>query len=200
MQTSHRPRLHLCYIAAIVFGAIFTHLVSEFAAMGAAADGVVFSLRHLYLVLAAGGCAWLAVREMLRLRACSSSWLDFKRTISSVTSSAHLRGRRFYLVTAGLQCAAGIASAVGEGCFFCGHDVLAALIGAFCSALLLALGVRALAARLPSLAAAMLRVIVTSAATCDNPWMTGRAVAVAHKRFHWFEALFNRPPPALQRT
>ncbi|MDQ6780470.1 MAG: hypothetical protein M3Z37_04865 [Candidatus Eremiobacteraeota bacterium] len=200
MQTSHRPRLQLCYIAAIVFGAIVTHLVSEFAGMGSAADGVVFSIRHVYLGLAAGACAWLAVREMLRLRASSGSWLDFKRAISTVTSSARLRGWRFYLVTAGLQCAVAIASAVGEGCFFCGHDVLAALIGALCSALLLALGVCALAVRLPSLAIAMMRFVGTAAAVCGKTWSAAQNTAVVYKRFHWFEALFNRPPPAFQRA
>lgn len=166
--------------------------------MGAEADAVVFSPRHLYLALTALVCAGLALREIRLVRAQANGQHDFKRVITLGLQALPLRGWRFYLATATLQCTVGIASALGEGCFFCGHDVIAALLGAVSSALLLALIARALARRLPSLASAIIQFVQAEIPSSHRAWTRRNSLVGGFERSYWFEALFNRPPPALQ--
>ncbi len=198
MMRSLQPRFHYFYLVCVVFGGILTHLVSEFAGLGAAAERFVFSPRHAYLALAAIAAAVLALREFQMLRRNAHGERDFKRLISLALQAPLLRGWRLYGATAALQCGVGIASAFGEGCFFCGHDVFAAVVGAIFSALLLAIVGRALAVRLPSLASDFIQFLRAIAVSGARVFACRLSFNVVFNRFFWFNALFNRPPPALQ--
>jgi len=198
MRPGRNPRFRFFYIAAIVFGGILTHLMSEFAGMGQEADTVLFSTRHLYLLMAVIVCAMLAIREIHIVRALSSSQRDFKRVVALNLDTLPLKGWGFFGAMAAAQFSVGVVSAVGEGCFFCGHDVIAALIGALATVLLLAFTARLLAARLPSIAAALVYFVQAVCVRSTTPWTSLQVAPAPFDRFYWFSSLFNRPPPLPQ--
>ncbi len=184
--------------AALVFGAIITHLASEFFGMGARADGaILFSSRHAYLALAAIGCAVFIAFEIRTLLAGASGRLDLKRQLSDEVRALPLDGDwRFYGLVVGLQFALGVGSAVGEGCLFCGHDVVFGVVGALLVAALLALAGRLITARLPRLAAAL--------APRFAPRPEGEPKLRSQQQSErspnpvfWSLQLANRPPPLL---
>lgn len=199
MLRRHHPNtmtLRRILTAALVFGAILTHLASELFGMGAPADGaILFSSRHAYLALAAIGCAVFIAFEIRTLFACASGWLDLKRQLSDEIRALPLAGDwRFYALVAGLQFALGVGSAVGEGCFFCGHDVVFGVAGALLVAALLALAGRLITTRLPRLAAA-LAPRLGPAAECTPKLHSEQQSEWSPNPVFWSLQLANRPPP-----
>jgi hypothetical protein len=191
--------LRALYAALVVFGAIGTHLVSEFAGMGSAAGGVTFSSRHIYLGLGAVGSLALALRAIGSMLAHASGPRDAKRLAEIGLASLPFGGRRSFVpFTAALQFVLGGATEIGEGCPLCGHDIAAAIAGALVGAIVLAFAVRALGKRLPRVACAIVAFLPAANAS-DEP----HEHAVVHEPivradFLWCSRLFSRPPPVLQ--
>lgn len=191
--------LRWIFPAVIVLGAVLTHLASEFFGMGADADAhILLSGRHAYLALIAIASAAVLVFEVRGLTKRASGVRDFKRLLSNEMATLPLGGGwQFYVLAATLQFAAGVGSAIGEGCFFCGHDVIAGVIGALATAMLLALVGRLVAARLPRIAARLAAILLPAASKSSHalrPWIS---FAWSPRRVFWSPQLANRPPPLL---
>ena len=193
-------RLRVFYLLLIGIGSLLAHLAAEFAAMGSDADSVLFSTRHLYLGLAAlAGIVIFAVRgRALLYRATSRR--DLKRMLSIGLEALPFgaRGARYYALTAGLQLALGALTQIGEGCPFCSHDVIAGIVGALLTVLLLALITRAIGSQLPSLVSALAGYMPRSSGSPSGTFLRRDCVAASTSRGAWFPLLFNRPPPRLQ--
>jgi hypothetical protein len=185
-------------LAGLGLGGILTHFASEFFGMGEAAKASLFTPRHIYLGVIALVCfATLAVRAS-RFVGTAENTCDLRRRLTNKRESLPLRGRgSFVVLTAGLQFAAGLGSAVGEGCLFCGHDVAAALAGALLTAVILALVLRLLAVRLPSLAHDVCLFLTAARGQdrlCYDPPGLADAVNPAGLTY-WSAQVANRPPP-----
>jgi hypothetical protein len=189
--------LRSLYVALVVLGALVTHLASEFFGMGAHDDGaVVFSVRHIYLGLAALACA-LVVFGAARSFVCAADGLrDLKRMAANALAGLPFGGGwRFVALTAAAQFVIGIGSAVGEGCFFCSHDAFFGIAGALLTASFLAVVSRLVACRLPKLAAQLAAVFLPQ--SCDERNVRACVTAPMHavRRSFWSPQLANRPPP-----
>jgi hypothetical protein len=188
--------LRWVYLALVVLGSIGAHLASEFGAMGRDAGEVALSPRHVYLGVAAIVSLAFAIRELLVLRAASSSSRDFKRRIEMGLSALPFAGKRYFgVATAGLFLLIGGATEIGEGCPIAGHDIWAGVFGALICSLGLALAVRAFTRRLPSIAAALLEFVP---ARRDRVSVSRRHVieeAIPLSEFLWYAHLECRPPP-----
>jgi hypothetical protein len=193
------PTLRWLYLACVVLGSIGAHLISEYAAMGSDAAVVAVSPRHLYLAIAGIAALAFAIRELMTLRARASNGRDAKRLAEIGLAGLPFAGKRhFWLVTAGLQFAFGGFTEIGEGCPLCGHDVIAGVAGALVGAIVLSLIARALSARLPSIASALVE-FAPVAGKGAHAWKTAAAATpIVLAEFLWYARLFNRPPPALQ--
>lgn len=183
--------------ATLLLGAIVTHLASEFFGMGADADaGVVLSPRHAYLGLIGIACFVFIVIAAKRLLARTTGTLDLKRQLSNGFLRLPLGGDwRLYTLGGALQFALGLGSAVGEGCFFCGHDAFFGVAGALFTAAMLAVFGKVLNARLPRLAAAiadMLLPVVRDGSSAARPDLT---FVPSARPIFWSLQLANRPPP-----
>lgn len=185
--------------AGIVLGAVLTHLASEFFGMGADADAhILLSPRHAYLALIALASATVVVFEFRNLTQRASGIRDFKRLLSNEMDTLPLGGGwQFYLLAAILQFATGVGSAIGEGCFFCGHDVIAGVIGALVTALLLAIVGRLIAARLPRVAARLAAMLLPAAGETSHVLRPRLNFAWSPRSIFWSPQLANRPPPLL---
>lgn len=183
--------------ATLVLGAILTHLASEFFGMGADADaGIVLSPRHAYLALVAIACFIFIFFEVRRLLARATGTLDLKRQLSNSVSQLPLGGDwRFYALGGALQFALGLGSAVGEGCFFCGHDAFFGVVGALFTAAMLAVFGKLLTARLPRLAAAIADILLPVVRFNSNVKRPDLTFTASARPFFWSLQLANRPPP-----
>ena len=182
-----------------MLGAVLTHLASEFFGMGADADAhILLSPRHAYLALIALACAIALAFEVRGLTQRASGVRDFKRLLSNEMAALPLGGGwQFYLLAATLQFATGVGSAIGEGCFFCGHDLIAGVAGALATALLLALVGRLIAARLPNVAAGLAAILLPVAGQTPHALRPRFTFAWSPRRDFWSPQLANRPPPLL---
>jgi hypothetical protein len=198
-QREPQRRLNRVYPAGVVLGAVVTHLASEFFGMGADADAhIVLSPRHIYLAVAALVCLAIIVFEARRLVRSASGVRDLKRLLSNETSALPLGGGwLFCILAAAVQFAAGVGSAIGEGCFFCGHDVLAGVIGALVTAIMLALMLRAAVARLPRLAASIAGMLLPAVCQAPPALRPRFAFAWSPRLVFWSPQIANRPPPLL---
>lgn len=193
-----RSSLAPAYLAIVVMGSIVAHLASEFFGMGAAADEVALSPKHLYLAVAALICIAVVVLQARALLRASSSRRDLKRELHVGLEALPFRGRgAFYVLTAGLQLTLGLATQIGEGCPFCSHDIAAGVLGAILTVCAMALVARAIGARLPSIAAAISEFFIAAAHDSSTRVSRRDASARTLPRFVWFSQLFNRPPPLL---
>jgi hypothetical protein len=185
------------YPAVVVLGALVTHLASEFFGMGAEADGqIIFSPRHIYLALAAFVCGVIVCREIRYLSLHANGIRDFKRIVSnSVDQLPWGGGWKFFALTAAAQFAIGVGSAIGEGCFFCGHDAFFGVAGALLTAALLALVGRLVAGRLPNLAAQLAAILLPQAGSTQGCKRQTLPVSASARLAFWFLPLANRPPP-----
>jgi len=194
------PNLRIFYLLLIGVGSLLAHLATEFAAMGTDADAVLFSPRHWYLGLAVvvGTIAFI-VRGRALIRHAQGQ-RDLKRILSIGLDGLplHAKGARYYALTAGLQLGIGALTQIGEGCPFCSHDVIAGLLGALLTVVLLAVLTHALRARLPNIVCALVghltRETELQAPTFVRPRLGGAPASLGV----WFPLLFNRPPPYLQ--
>jgi hypothetical protein len=200
MRTESRPDLRVFYALLIGVGGLLAHLASEFAAMGSDADSIVFSPRHWYLGL--GALAGIGIfisygRELLRR---SYGARDLKRILTLGVTALPLRGKgpAFYALTAGLQFAVGALTEIGEGCPFCGHDIIAGVLGALLTVALLALVLRALGRRLPSLVCTLAGYEPFRPAPGAMSSVRNELEGPSAAQGVWFPLLFNRPPPSLQ--
>src|SRR5579872_1821277 len=102
----HRSvNLRLSYLAFVSLGAVVSHLVSEFAAMGHEADAVVVSPRHWYLALAAIAAFAILIWQTRLLVRNAGDARALKRLLNAATNSLPFRGRgpKFFLLAVGLQ-------------------------------------------------------------------------------------------------
>jgi hypothetical protein len=200
MKPAKEPsNLRPAYLLLTGLGAVVAHIVSEFAAMGSQADGLVFSARHLYLGLAAvAGIAMLALQGRA-LVARASNGRDLKRLLHTGLATLPFggRGAAFFAVTAFGQFAAGMLTEVGEGNPIAGHSVAAGIFGALCVVMLLALFTKAIAASLPALVEAITQ-RAPLPASCGAAIRRAPRTPSCTQRFIWFAQLFNRPPPRSQ--
>jgi hypothetical protein len=198
--TADVPSLRIFYLLLIGVGSILAHLTTEFASMGSDADSVVFSARHWYLGLAAlAGIVVLIVRGRAFLRHASGA-RDLKRILQVGLAALPFgaKGVRYYAVTAGLQLSIGALTQIGEGCPFCSHDVVAGLLGATLTVLLLALVTRAISKQLPSLVTALAGYVPHTTGSNAAAFVRRNVVTTTAGLGFWFPLLFNRPPPRLQ--
>lgn len=198
--TQANPSLRVFYILLIGVGSLLAHLAAEFAAMGSDADSVLFSSRHLYLGLAAlAGIVAFFVRGRALLQQASNR-RDLKRMLSNGLDTLPFgaRGLRYYALTAGLQLAVGALTQIGEGCPFCSHDVIAGVVGATLTVLLLAVVTRVIGSQLPTLVSVLAGYMPRASGLHDCTFLRRVYVAVDADRDIWFALLFNRPPPRLQ--
>ncbi len=167
--------------------------------MGADADAhIVLSPRHAYLALIALASAAVIVCEIRGLLQRASGVRDFKRLLSNEIAALPLRGGwQFYLLAATLQFATGVGSAVGEGCFFCGHDMIAGVVGALATAVLLAIAGRLVAARLPRVTASLAAMLLPVADRTLHALRPSLDFAWSPRSVFWSPQLANRPPPLL---
>jgi hypothetical protein len=194
------PNLRVFYVLLIGVGSLLAHLASEFAAMGSDADSVLFSARHLYLGIAAlAGVVVFLVRGRALLHQASSR-RDLRRILSNGLAALPFgsHGLRYYALTAGLQLAVGALTQIGEGCPFCSHDVIAGIIGATLTVLLLALVTRVVGSQLPNFVSALADYVPRASGGNNCVFLRRTYVAADADRDVWFPLLFNRPPPHLQ--
>jgi hypothetical protein len=189
-------KLGRIYLATVVLGALVTHLSSEFFGMGADADSqILFSPRHIYLGLAAIACVFVLWHEFRRLISGSNGVRDLKRVVSiGISKLPWGGGWKLCLLTAVLQFAIGVGSAVGEGCFFCSHDAFFGIAGALLTALLLAIAGHFITARLPRLAAA-LSARLQPIRSCELSLRREPPSGWSARPIFWSLQLANRPPP-----
>jgi len=186
------------YLSIVVLGSIVAHLASEFFAMGSDADAVAISPKHFYLGVAALAALFIATQQLLTLWRNSRGGRDLKRALHVGLESLPCRGRgAFFALTAGLQLGVGLATQIGEGCPFCGHDIAAGVIGALLTVVVMAFASRAISRRLPSIAAAIGALFVDPAGSDVLHFAARAGAAPSFPLFVWFEQLYNRPPPSL---
>lgn len=195
-----RPDLKPFYLVLVAAGAIVAHLAAEFAAMGSDADEVVFSARHWYLGLTALACIAASCLGWRTLRAQSSNRRDLKRMLHVGLSSLPFggAGARFFGLTAALQLVIGMLTQIGEGCPFCGHDIVAGVAGALVTVIFLALATRAAAAQMPAIVDAFVIVLPTARPASERHARAIERDAAALPLPIWSAPLFNRPPPAFR--
>ena len=194
------PDLRVFYLLLVGVGSVLAHLASEFGAMGADAESVVFSPRHWYLGCAAvAGIIIFALQARALLRKASSA-RDLKRMLRLGLDRLPLgaRGARYYALTAALQLALGCLTQIGEGCPFCSHDVIAGLFGALITVVVLAVVTRAVGRRLPSLVCGMADLVIAPDPYAGLTLFSTQRRGLARSLDVWFALLFNRPPPQLQ--
>lgn len=193
-----QPSLRILYLLLVGLGGVIAHLASEFAAMGAGAEHLVFSARHLYLGLAVlvGTSLLIAQCRAFLLRASSAP--DLKRILRAGLRTLPFGGKgvAFYLVTACMQFGVGMSTEFGEGAPIAGHDVAAGILGSLCVVILLALFARALASSLPRIVEAFFQIVPVPERTSSRARDLQRTPPIA-RHFIWFTQLFNRPPPSL---
>jgi hypothetical protein len=192
-----RPNPRWIYPAGLVLGAILTHLASEFFGMGADADAqILLSPRHAYLALAAVGCAMFVFLEIRRLLARAQGPLDLRRQVSIELARLPLSGDwRFCSIIALVQFAVGLGTAIGEGCFFCGHDAFFGVAGALLTATVLALIGKFFSRRLSGLAAALASMLLPIMRPVLPAPRADRSRRSTARPVFWFLQLANRPPP-----
>ncbi len=187
-------------LAGLGLGGILTHFASEFFGMGEAVETSLFTPRHAYLAVIALVCfVTLAVRASGFIAAAENT-CDLRRRLTNKREALPLRGRGSFVVLAALlQFAVGLGSAVGEGCLFCGHDVVAAVAGAFVTALLLAIILRILAVRLPRLAWDVCLFLARPHGQERHPHHRPRRPDAVNPvgLIYWSAQVGNRPPPGL---
>jgi hypothetical protein len=189
------------YLSIVVLGSVVAHLASEFFAMGAQADAVAFSPKHIYLGVAALVAAAVAAQQIVTLWRNSRGGRDLKRELHVALEALPFRGRgAFFVLTGGLQLGISMMTEIGEGCPFCAHDISAGVIGALLTIVLLAFAALAIGRRLPSVAAAITALLIDPARHADALLVARAAAAPPIPRFVWFEQLYNRPPPSLSIT
>jgi len=166
--------------------------------MGAGAERLVFSARHLYLGLAVLVGIGLLLGQCRAFRLCASSAPDLKRMVRTGLQTLPFSGKgiAFYLVTAGVQFGVGMSTEFGEGAPIAGHDVVAGILGSLCVVILLALTAKALASSLPRIVEAFSQIVRLPECTSARVRNLQRTPPPA-RRFIWFAQLFNRPPPLL---
>jgi len=198
--TQGYPSLTIFYMLLIGVGSLLAHLAAEFAAMGSDADSVLFSPRHLYLGLAAlaGIVIFVACGRALLHRATSKP--DLKRMLSNGLEALPFgaRGVRYYALTAGLQLAIGALTQIGEGCPFCSHDVIAGILGAMLTVLLLAFVTRGIGRQLPRFVSALAGYVPRAFGSPSGTFLRRVCTTASAGPGVWFPLLFNRPPPRLQ--
>lgn len=186
------------YLSIVVMGSIVAHLASEFFAMGVEANAVALSPKHIYLGIAALIAAAIGVHQAFALLRSSHGGRDLKRELNVGLATLPFRGRgMFFAFTAGLQLAISMATEIGEGCPFCGHDVSAGVVGALLTVVLLAFAARAIGRRLPSIAVALHALFIDPAGRSDALVVSRSATAPLVPSIIWFAQLYNRPPPPL---
>jgi hypothetical protein len=186
------------YLSIVVLGSIVAHVASEFFAMGAAADAVALSPKHLYLGVAALIAAAVAAQQTFSWWRNSRGGRDLKRELHVALETLPFRGRgAFFIFTVGLQLGISMTTQFGEGCPFCGHDVWAGVVGALLTIVLLAFAARAIGRRLPSIAAGISALFIDPACDADPLVVSHSATAPLVPRIVWYAQLFNRPPPSL---
>jgi len=202
MQSSRNrayPDLRRAYLALVVVGGIGAHLVSEFAAMGAAAGRITFSPLHYYLGVAILVAVAVLARDLRALFSSATGDRDAKRLAEIGLKTLPFRGKRgFIAATACLQFTIGWTTVIAEGSPLLGHDVGAGAIGALVTALLLALVIRAITRRLPNLACAVVEFRPVSAETPQTRTHIDQSRRDAFAQDIWCSRLYNRPPPQLQ--
>ncbi|MBV8366325.1 MAG: hypothetical protein JO194_07475 [Candidatus Eremiobacteraeota bacterium] len=193
------PSLLPAYLCLVALGSIVAHLASEFFAMGSDADSLALSPRHLYLGLIAVACVCALVWRGAAFWRASRGAHDLKRMLNVALDSLPWRGRgaAFFALTASLQLAFGLTTLFGEGCAFCGHDLAVGIIGALLTSVVLALAGRAIARRLPSIAAAIATLLLGVSPDAGRAVARQAASPAATIDFIWFTQLYNRPPPSL---
>jgi len=188
------------YLLLVGVGAIAAHLASEFAAMGAAADRVLFSPRHWYLGVAClTGIVVLCLRGRALVRHASSG-RDFRRMLAIGLRELPFAGKgvAFYAFTAALQFGAGMATEFGEGAPIEGHDMAAGILGALLVVLALAFASKLLARSLPHVVEALVRLVPACAEPSGTRCRRHERPAPDARRSIWNVHLESRPPPALQ--
>lgn len=193
------PTLIRVYLALVVIGGIGSHVISEFAGMGAAAAAVAFSRLHAYLGVALILAIVVLVRDLRNLVANAANARDAKRIAEIGLASLPFGGKtsRFWFATAGLQFAVAWSTVIAEGSPLLGHDVAAGMIGAVVGAALIALLTRALTRSLPTLASVIVE-FQPAVPTSTHSMANAEAPAPAFAACTWCSRLFNRPPPIFQ--
>jgi hypothetical protein len=194
------PTLMRVYLALVVVGGIGSHLISEFAGMGAAAAAVTFSRLHVYLGVALIIATAVLARDLHDLIANAANGRDAKRVAEIGLASLPFGGKtsKFWLATAALQFAVAWSTVVAEGSPLLGHDGALGLIGAVIGAALIALLTRALTRSLPTFASAIVEFQPAVTAGTHSRTSATEAPAPAFAASTWCSRLFNRPPPVLQ--
>ena len=200
-MTSARTGLLPLYCALVGLGGIVAHLAAEFFSMGPDFGAVALSPRHIYLGLAAAALGWIASARLVALWRQSSGGHDMKRLLNVGLEELPARGHGafFFAATALAQFAVGMATEIGEGSPFSGHDVAAGVIGALLTSLVLSLACAKIARTLPRIAAAVqdfLRVRQPNAALATVA--RREASFSAPRNIYLIARIFARPPPPLQ--
>lgn len=195
-----RIRFAVLYLSLLGLGAILAHLASEFASMGTDAQAVALSPRHIYLGIGAVVLAVLASKQLRTLWRISSGGRDLKRVLSLGVETLPFKGRglKFYGLTAIAQFGIGLATEIGEGCPFCGHDVLAGVCGALLTVLALGLCCKFVARRLPRIAAAIACFLEIARGETRLARVAPASVPPVFTSFIVPTRRFCRPPPLLQ--
>lgn len=186
------------YLAIVGAGSIVAHIATEFAGMGSQAEGLVFSTLHTYLAVGAALCAVAAWLQARQLWSASSGGRNLQRVLLHAIEALPFRGRGcFFILTAALQFGVGLLTQIGEGCPLCTHDVVSGALGALVTVVLLALAIRALGAKLPTIAAAIFEFV--AARPSGAAWAPATAANLGTPALAsvWSAPLYNRPPPPL---
>jgi len=199
-QKRPTPTLIRVYLALVVIGGIGSHLISEFAGMGAAAEAVAFSRLHVYLGVALFLAGAVIARDLHDLIANAANARDAKRIAEIGLACLPFGGTtsRFWLATAGLQFAVAWSTVIAEGSPLLGHDVAAGMIGAVVGAALIALLTHALTRSLPTLASAFIEFQPAVPTSMHSKANATEKPASTFAASTWCSRLFNRPPPVLR--
>lgn len=193
------PDLRRAYLALVVLGGIGAHLVSEFAAMGAAAGRISLSPLHYYLGAAILVAVAVLARDLHALFSTATGSRDAKRLAEIGLKSLPFGGKRgFVTATACLQFTVGWTTVVAEGSPLLAHDVGAGAMGALVSALLLSIVIRAISRRLPIFACAAIEFRPVSAETPQVRTLVDQPCRDSFAQDLWCSRLYNRPPPQIQ--
>jgi hypothetical protein len=194
------PDLRPFYLLLVGVGCIVAHVASEFAAMGAGAENVLFSAKHWYLgVLALTGVVTLFICGRALVRRSSGAH-DLKRLLHNGLTTLPFggSGARYFTLTAALQLALGMLTQYGEGCPFGTQDIAAGVLGALLTVVLFGFAAREFGRRLPAVVAALVNFLPTTGEIVSLFVDRFASARITSRSTVWSAHLYNRPPPLFQ--